>query len=126
MLREKNIMISKTLGSDVSLTAGSPKALLSVTLTPGTWILSGCVRGSGDSGGYRIVNISTLSASISTGSATGGAYEQENSPGSGFWCANVSRIVKISSNTTYYLNVQQNCAGTAPSGQSHLQAVKIV
>ena len=119
-------VVSKTLGSNVSLAAGSAKALVSVNLTPGTWVLAGCVRADGTAGGYRVVNISTLSASISTGAVCDSAYEQIWTTGSGYWCCSVSRIVQITTNTTYYLNVQQSCTGTAASGQCHLRAVRIV
>lgn len=114
----------KSLGSDVSLSAGSAKALVSITLTPGTWVLCGSVRASVNSAGYMIVLILTSSANISTGSVSEAAYSQAYCT-SGFHCANVSRIVKINSNTTYYLNVQLAQSGTARSGQSFLQAVRV-
>ena len=114
----------KSLGSDVSLSAGSAKALLSVTLTPGTWVLCGSVRAARNSAGYMIVVISTSSASISTGSVSEAAYSQIYAT-TGYHCQNVSRIVKINSNTTYYLNIQLANGGSAPSGQSFLQAVRI-
>lgn len=114
----------KSLGSDVSLSAGSAKALLSITLTPGTWVLVGSARATLNSAGYMIVIISTLSASISTGSVSEAAYSQIYAT-SGYHCQNVSRIVKINSNTTYYLNVQLGQAGTARSGQNFLQAVRV-
>lgn len=114
----------KTLSSGVSLSAGSAKALLSVTLTPGTWVLCGSARATLNSAGYMIVLISTTSASISTGSVSESAYSQIYAT-SGYHCQNVSRIVKINSNTTYYLNIQLQQAGSAPVSQSFLQAVRI-
>lgn len=114
----------KSLGSNVSLSSGSAKALLSMTLTPGTWVLVGSARATHSSAGYMIVLISTTSASISTGSVSESAYSQIYAA-TGYHCQNVSRIVKINSNTTYYLNIQLANGGSAPSGQSFLQAIRI-
>ena len=121
-----NSYVHKTLSANVSLTASSPKALLSITLEPGIWIITGCVRSDASSGGYRLTNISTSSANIGTGAGPSEGYMQQWTNGSGYQCNNVSRIVNISSNTTYYLNHQQSAAGTAQNGQTHISAVRVL
>lgn len=116
----------KSLSSNVSLPASTPKAILSLTLEPGIWIITGCVRSDGNAAGYRLTNISTNSANISTGAAPSEAYMQHYTTGSGYASNHVSRIVQISSDTTYYLNHQQSAAGTAQAGQSHISAVRVL
>ena len=116
----------KSLGSNVSLSASSPKAILSLTLEPGIWIITGCVRSDGSAAGYRLTNISTSSANIGTGAAPAEAYMQHYTTGSGYACNCISRIVQISSDTTYYLNHQQSVAGTAQAGQCHISAVRVI
>ena len=116
----------KVLGSDVSLTSGTCKALLSLTLEPGIWIITAAVRADGNAGGYRLSCISTTSASIGTGDATKEGYMQQWTNGSGYQCNCLSRIVQIDSNTTYYLNHQQSATGTAQARQTHISAVRVL
>lgn len=92
---------SANLSSNLSIATATSKAVVSLTLYAGTWIIVARARFSANATGYRRINISTTSASTDAHlqvPAVSGAVTQ----------LELTKIVSITSTTTYYLNAYQN------------------
>jgi len=110
-----------------SLTSGTPTQATSITLTPGDWDISAIVQWI-TSGGTSVTDwfssISLTSASISA-PITGSLLLHERVPASNDHSATQAHIpaqVLISTNTTYFMNVEAVFTVTAPSAIVILRA----
>ena len=107
---------SESSSTSTSLSAGTSKKVLEISLTAGVWIIVGHVRFASNSSSYRRINIATTSASsnidVQQMAATGGVTNLQE-----------TKIVSLSSTTTLYLNAQSGVALNATA--MGLDAVRI-
>ena len=96
-------------------------SVCSVTLPPGTWIVSGTVQFTSNATGRRFVNLSTTDG-YATNTASGGESRPAASGGA-TTCNRVRVFVPIAS-LTVYLNAWQNSGGDL-SCVGNIQAVRI-
>lgn len=119
--------LTGTMNSDTSRSSGSAFNYGSVTLLPGVYLIlgQGSVEGAGGSTpAAHLVSISTTSATSDTAAIGSGFNNVSNSTSR----AQVSRIVNISSSTTYYLvGTVVFSGGTQTSKQttSYINAIRI-
>lgn len=92
---------TENLSSSTTIATGTNKAVVSITLAAGTWIIVARARFSANATGYRHINISTTSADS-------GAHVQVPAVSGAVTQLALTRIVTHTANTTYYLNAYQN------------------
>ena len=120
--------LSAALSSSLTLTSGSTTDLCSITLTPGTWVVTAqyhCPVTTGDS--FRIIAaISTLSSDYQL--ASGGYVNTPviNPPLAAI-AGTLARIITVAANTPVYLTMNQNSGGnkTLTANRNRIAAVFI-
>ena len=105
-----------------SLTSNSTKAIASVSLSKGTWLVIGHTNIASNTTGVRSLGIGTTQNSLTyadlstvTITATNGADTRLQS----------STIVQPTSTTTYYLNAYQNSGGSLDAKTAVMVAVRL-
>jgi hypothetical protein len=93
------------LSSNTTIATATNKAIVSISLEAGTWIIVARGRFSANATGYRHINISTTSAD-------NGVHIQVPAVSGAVTQLSVTRIVSISSTTTFYMNAYQNSGST--------------
>lgn len=91
----------KSLSSAVSVSSGTAKAILSVSLSAGTWVVVCRVRFPSNATGRRVANFSATSgdsSQVAASPAIDGAVTT----------LTFTEIISLTSSTTYYLNAFQN------------------
>lgn len=118
-------MITKDISTAVSVPSygetTTAKALGSISLPIGTWVITGSVQFAGKSGGVRLANLSTAEAS------TGYGNQHAVRDGSNDSYDKVMQVTYIHANTseeTIYLNAAQN-SGSAINCKGWIRAVRI-
>lgn len=103
--------------------------ILSVTLTPGLWTLTGLMTFGANSGTNTTVQagITASAGNVGTGLSTGVSLAEGPGPTANYNMSLVvpNRIVNISSSTTYYLKARSQWTGAAPTAACRLVAVRI-
>lgn len=115
-------IVSKSISSNVSLSATTAKTLTSVSLPAGTWVIMGHVR-------YESITASKLYAVELGNTANNFSYGTEGSVSvhstiTGNISINTCRIINLNSTTTYYLCGYASAACSATAAQ--IRAVRIV
>lgn len=113
-----------------SLSSGSPANLTSITLSAGTWRIVGGTAGA-QATGTTISFLLVISASSGSttpidnyeSTATGSITQSASS--TMVFPLRVSALVKISSSTTYYLNISGSFSSSGTSGNSFLRYTRI-
>ncbi len=93
------------LSSNTTIATATNKAIVSISLEAGTWIIVARGRFSANATGYRHINISTTSAD-------NGVHIQVPAVSGAVTQLSVTRIVSITSTTTFYMNAYQNSGST--------------
>lgn len=104
-----------------SVTSGTWKALASLTLAAGTWLVVASAQFTSNATGRRSLNVSTTRASTST---SAGAATQVSPVSGAQTVINKTYIIEIANSATYYLNVYQN-SGSALTTYCQLRAIRI-
>lgn len=115
-----NLGAITTASDTISVPSGTGKALCSVTLDAGTWLIEGVVEFAANSTGVRAANLNIASGSTNnsiTGCRVGAAS-------SGTTDLPVQWVTKRTAQTTIYLNAYQNSGG-ALSVTGYLRAMRI-
>lgn len=125
MLQEGGNVVEGT-SSVTSLASGTTTNIASVSLTAGTWLVTGqfnCPVASADS--FRVY----ASITTTSGSLTYGAYTNHTVLGSAqsSYATNLSRIIEVTGTTTVYLVANQNsgAAKTLTTSRNLIRAVRI-
>lgn len=109
--------------SNISTTSGTTKNLDSISLAPGTWLVTYSVEFASNATGRRAMTLTTNNTSITSTPV----YMVSGAPANGM-ATNLSRTQVIvnsgTSNITRYLNAYQN-SGSALNCRSCIQAVRI-
>ena len=113
-------IVSNDLSSDVSIPTSTYTSILSVSLTPGTWIIIARCHFTTNTNGVRRLYLSPTSS--------GEGWDVSYPSGDAQLKYEVTRVVKIQSNTTYYLRAWQNSGSalTCQSGRASIEAVRII
>lgn len=114
--------ISNNTGSTVSVATGTTTNLMSVTLTPGKYLLIGTATFQANSAGYR-----SLGFAKNASSATEDRFSQTVvAPGSGFAPrVQVMTAWNITTTTTVYLNAAQTSGSTLSVTAPGIQAIRL-
>lgn len=112
---------SASNSSDVSIATSTGKAIASISLDAGTWLVIARVRFSSNTSGNRTANLSATSGDSS-------AQVQAAPAPSGVTNLQLSAIFRPSATTTYYLNAYQTSGSTltCASGMGLIYAVRII
>ena len=106
--------------STVSITSGQPKAVTSISLEAGTWLVCCNARfPASTAGSYRSANISATENSDTIHAQIGASFSNFLND------LNFAKIVRPSSTATYYLNVRADAALTMPVSAQQIQAVRL-
>lgn len=116
-------LVTDSASVSLASATGDATAITSVTITAGTWVLTGFIRFAANATGQRLANISNTSGASSTAIMEQSGIQQD-AVSSGGTYMNVARIVTATSSTTMYLNVRQN-SGSTLSTSGFLRAVRI-
>ncbi len=94
-------VLTADLASASTIASGTALSIASISLPPGTWVLTGRVRFSANANGFRQANINATNGSSAANirvAPVSGSVTQ----------LSLTKIVTVSSTTTYYLNAYQN------------------
>ena len=116
-------LVTDSASVSLASATGDATAITSVTITAGTWVLTGFIRFAANATGQRLANISNTSGASSTAIMEQSGIQQD-AVSSGGTYMNVARIITATSSTTMYLNVRQN-SGSTLSTSGFLRAVRI-
>lgn len=123
-----NVLTDATVGTVVSNTSStvsvgsSSKSVVSISLSAGTWVVTGTISYASIVAGRQFAGLNT-SSSI-TANTEGTVVHYSNTAKSQTIALNVTRIFTFSSTTTVYLNGV--CETTVNTGTNTIRAVRIV
>lgn len=118
--------LSTSISSAQTVSNNSTKALGSISLPTGTWLLMAHVQFSNNTTGYREISLSTTSGSIGE-TYDHMSFAKSQAPSGGNAVLNCHDVVvnSSSSNATYYLNAWQN-SGSSLTATGKILATRLV
>ena len=115
-------VVTKSISSSVSLTTSTAKTITSISLTAGTWVVTGHIS-------YTSVTADKIYGAAITTTANRYGYANDgtialHSASNGTIVPNVTNVLKLESTTTVYLCGYATASATV--GDAHITAVRIV
>lgn len=118
--------LSATTGTAVALTTGTEASLVTLTLTPGYWLVSGSIRISAGASTTVTDSVGGINTSSALPVWTQITRAGSSLPASGQHVLTVpSRVVNIATNTTLYAVARAAFASGSVTGEGYIQAIRI-